>query len=269
MRKFFKKRGISLRVINLWKGEELPLEPVAGIVSGGGVMGAYEEDQFPFLAAEKEWLRGHLKKGTPLLGICLGCQIFADAFGGKAFSSGTIESGPANLILTPEGKKDPVAKHLTLPVWESHGDTIDLPPDAVRLCETKFTQAFRLGSAFAVQFHPEAELEQLEEWLGFDKPKMEQLGMNFNEVLEGARKNIKTITAASEQFFDAWFSDLSSRSLIENKNKNSEHIGNGKEDHYKNGTEVRNGKDHDNIGNQETVDEQENSETNNNLHNNS
>jgi len=208
--KFFNKRGISYRTINFWKGEELPSidEPIAGIVSGGGVMGSYEEEQFPWLVKEKEWLRAHLKKGTPLLGICLGAQIFADAFGGKTYSSGTIESGPGNLILTSEGKKDAVASHLTLPIWLSHGDTFDLPPGATLLCETKFTQAFRLGSALAVQFHPEAELAQIEEWLGFDKEKMEKIGMNYEEVLEDARKNIKTITAASEQFFDAWFANL-------------------------------------------------------------
>ena len=48
-------------------------------------MGAYDEEKHPWLVAEKEYLRQTLAAGKKILGLCLGCQLLADALGGKAF----------------------------------------------------------------------------------------------------------------------------------------------------------------------------------------
>jgi GMP synthase-like glutamine amidotransferase len=90
---FLKAKGAPFTEVNL---NTEPLPPVAqrfrAIVVLGGIMGAYDESEFPWLRAEKAWLRAKVEQNVPVLGICLGCQLLADALpGGRAFASGSIE----------------------------------------------------------------------------------------------------------------------------------------------------------------------------------
>ena len=86
-------------------------------------MGAYDEDEFPFLIDEKNYLVASTLANRPILGICLGCQLLADgkihvrdgvfsytivALGGKAYRAPKIEVGFPEITLTTEGKSDPV-----------------------------------------------------------------------------------------------------------------------------------------------------------------
>jgi len=50
----------------------------------GGPIGVYEQDAYPFLRDELRLLRTRLTAGRPTLGICLGCQLIAQALGGLA-----------------------------------------------------------------------------------------------------------------------------------------------------------------------------------------
>src|SRR4029079_12411725 len=59
------------------------------------------------------------------------------------------------------------AEPLVVP-WR--GDTSDLPPGAVHLASTPVCrhQAFRIGRAFGLQFHPELERESIAVWVRED-----------------------------------------------------------------------------------------------------
>ena len=53
--------------------------------------------------------------------------------------------------------------------FEWHHYTHTLPAGAVELARSRVcTQAFRLGNAWGVQFHPEVRAEQVEAWVGED-----------------------------------------------------------------------------------------------------
>ncbi|HUO45547.1 MAG TPA: type 1 glutamine amidotransferase [Acidimicrobiia bacterium] len=137
------------------------------VVVLGGSMGAYEEEQYPWLVGEKEWLRKLVESRTPVLGICLGSQLLADALGGKAMRANSApEVGVTPLRLTLTGQVDPVARHAGEVVYNLHQDTFELPPGADLLASSAgFPQAFRLGSALAVQFHPDADARQAIDWV--------------------------------------------------------------------------------------------------------
>ena len=101
------RAGLELAVIRLHAGEPLPsLEEVSAIVSLGGVMGAYEEVDHAFLGPEKTLLREATESGMPVLGICLGCQMLADALGGSAYQAPQFELGFGPLQLTEVGADD-------------------------------------------------------------------------------------------------------------------------------------------------------------------
>src|SRR5262249_42243449 len=99
-----------------------------------------------------------MRSSRPILAICRGAQILAQALGARVFK-GETEIGWAPITLTEAGRRS-VLKSTgaeAIPVLHWHGDTFELPVGAQRLVSTTAceNQAFSIGSALAVQFHPE------------------------------------------------------------------------------------------------------------------
>ncbi len=159
---------LAVRTVRPLAGQPLPAhDEVAGAVVMGGPMNVDEVGRFPGLAAEREWLAEATRRQLPLLGICLGAQLLARALGaevrpgeGKEIGFAPVEvSDPADPVL---GGLAPSAEVLH---W--HGDVFDLPEGARPLASSARTehQAFRVGNAWGVLFHPEADLALVEAWL--------------------------------------------------------------------------------------------------------
>lgn len=155
------ERGHDLGIVRFDRGEDAPpLASVDLLVVLGGPMNVYETERFPWLAAEKRFLRGAIAAGRPVLGICLGSQLVADALGAAVRRNGEMEIGWHPVEKTAEGAASPF-----LAGWEDgaphfhwHGDTFDLPDGAVHLARSAAcaNQAFSWGDrVVALQFHPE------------------------------------------------------------------------------------------------------------------
>jgi GMP synthase (glutamine-hydrolysing) len=154
-----RREGWLYRILRPYRGEPLP-DPDdpdrAGIICLGGPMSAYQEPTHPFLADEKRQLRRAVQRGIPVLGICLGAQLLAEALGGRARGGPELECGAVDVALTAAGHRDPVLRGLAGPFFSFHSDTFDPPPGAHVLATTeRYLQAFRSGSAVGLQFHPE------------------------------------------------------------------------------------------------------------------
>jgi GMP synthase (glutamine-hydrolysing) len=144
-----------------------PLAPDLMIVLGSP-SAVYERDVFPFIDEELEAVRTRITHERPVLGICFGAQLIANALGEKIHAGRTFEFGWSDLQLTEAGKNSPV-RHFAKndrKVFHCHGDTFALPEGAERLASTPLyeNQAFRYGPHLALQFHGEVTERGLRRW---------------------------------------------------------------------------------------------------------
>ena len=164
-----RSRGLELLRVELDEGDALPdWREFPAIVVMGGPMGAYEEDEHPWLAAEKRLLREAVEADVPVWGVCLGAQLLASALGARVYPGERPEVGLLPVELTPAASSDPVFGEApsSFPTLQWHGDTFDLPEGATLLASSPAypNQAFRIGRSYALQFHIEVSLELATEW---------------------------------------------------------------------------------------------------------
>jgi GMP synthase (glutamine-hydrolysing) len=139
------------------------------IVAMGGPMSVNDEAALPWLVDEKRAIGRAVQTGMPYFGACLGVQLLASSLGAKVYAGAAPEVGILPVELTDEGRVDPVMGSLDgqILTLQWHGDTFDLPANAVRLAGSPAypNQAFRFGPcAYGVQFHIEVSAEMAEEW---------------------------------------------------------------------------------------------------------
>lgn len=162
-------RGADVDRVELDQGERLPdWRAFDGVIAMGGPMGAYDEDLFPWLVAERTWIGEAVAGGTPFWGVCLGAQLLAAALGATVGPGEEPEIGVLEVSRTPESAEDPVFSLLPerFPAVQWHSDTYELPTDALQLARSAAyeQQAFAIGPAYGVQFHLEVTTELVTEW---------------------------------------------------------------------------------------------------------
>jgi GMP synthase-like glutamine amidotransferase len=129
-----------------------------------------QDDKHPWLPREKAFIREQLELGTPILGVCLGSQLLAEAAGAAPFRMPEAEIGWLDVEVTEAGAADPVigplAPSTELFAW--HHYAAPVPPGGIELARSDAcVQAFRVDGkpAWGLQFHSEVTRDQLWGWL--------------------------------------------------------------------------------------------------------
>jgi GMP synthase (glutamine-hydrolysing) len=130
--------------------EVAPLNP-KGVVLSGGPASVYA----PGAPALPPWV---LEQGLPVLGICYGLQLLAQAHGGRVAPADRREYGPATLEVVDA--EAPLFAGLAprLDVWMSHGDhVLEPPPGFTVIAASANAPIAAIGreNVVGIQFHPE------------------------------------------------------------------------------------------------------------------
>jgi len=161
------RKGHPVTVSHLYAGDLLPaLDAFDWLIVMGGPMGVYDEDRYPWIAAEKTFLRAVLNTDKPVLGICLGAQFIADALGAKVYRNAHREIGWFPITFTGAAPRSPLFGSFPpkLIAYHWHGDTYDLPAGAVHIARSEAceNQAFVYEDrVVALQFHFEVKADNV------------------------------------------------------------------------------------------------------------
>jgi GMP synthase (glutamine-hydrolysing) len=187
---FLGHAGPALRGVDLIEhfGTLPALDDIDGIVSFGGEESVLDGG----LEAEAALLRSAVAADVPVLGVCLGAQLLAHALGG------TVERRPRRLVAwTP-----------LIGEWEGYGlhwneDGFEPPPGATELLRRPdgFCEAFRIGRATGIQFHPEVDPAALDGWYAAWGDVLEPAGVTEADARAADARHLPGQAALSQAIF--------------------------------------------------------------------
>ncbi len=160
MENILTEHGCGLTRTCMYEDQSLPsIHEIDALIVMGGPMGVADEDDYPWLTLEKEFIESVIKREIPVLGVCLGAQLIADVLGAKVTKNHTKEIG-----WFPVKKTQAItdSRVVSFPdqfyAYHWHSDTFEAPSGAKNFLASEgcANQAFTYGKAtLGLQFHLE------------------------------------------------------------------------------------------------------------------
>jgi GMP synthase (glutamine-hydrolysing) len=147
-------------------------------------------EQAPWMQRAQTWLREATALDVPILGICFGHQLLAQALGGHVTKNPRgREIGTVKVKLEDSATSDPLFRGLPREFHANatHVDIVaERPKNAEILASTALDPhaAFRVRRAWGVQFHPEIDRRVMRAYLTARKEIIEEEGLPYDEMYE-------------------------------------------------------------------------------------
>ena len=172
------KNGHLLNSTKFYEDPGLPdLADIDWLIIMGGPMGVYDDKKYRWLTVEKQFIKQAIEAGKTVIGICLGAQLIADVLGAKVFANKYKEIGWYPIELSLAAGKNKLFEGIDTPmtVFHWHGDTFDLPQNALHLASSEAcqNQAFLYRrKVLGLQFHLEMSELTLKQMLENGKSEL-------------------------------------------------------------------------------------------------
>lgn len=163
-----RENGHALSSTRFYEDEVLPAPgKFDWLIVMGGPMSIDDEDQYSWLKAEKDFIRKAIDEGKVVIGICLGAQLIAHVLNADVYPNHKKEIGwfPVDIVRQAGELAMLSSFPKSLQVLHWHGDTFNIPEDAVHLISSEAcsNQAFLYKDrVLGLQFHLEATVETLQ-----------------------------------------------------------------------------------------------------------
>ena len=201
---WIKTGGHSLTSTKFFKGENLPeIKNIDWLIIMGGPMSVNDEKQYPWLAGEKKFIKQAIESGKTVLGICLGSQLVSSALGAAVYKNKEKEIGWFDIELSKAAQSGDLFFGMgsRLKVFHWHGDTFDLPENAIHLASSAGckNQAYLYkDKILALQFHLESTRDSLSDML---KGGMEEVPGKYVQSEKAILENIDLIDKGKKNLF--------------------------------------------------------------------
>ena len=174
------------------------------VIAFGSFSNAYAEHSRPWVAAEIDYITRVMELNVPYLGVCFGGQLLSEALGGSVERApegrdeiGIVTIGDVSGLPIPTG-----------PWFTWHEDRILLPEGVEVLASNdNAVQLFRQGNAVGTQFHPEADVELVSQWLRIG-PDHVPARTSAAELIADLSDQAEVLRRNCEQLIDWFFTDV-------------------------------------------------------------
>ena len=154
-------------------------------------------DNLTYLNLEQELIRKAHKNGVPVLGICLGSQLIAQALGGRVYKGKKKEIGWHDVKINSNGLVDIFngTSSDNLRVFQWHGDTYDLPSTSKLLAYSNmYPQAFRIDSVIGILFHLEVNYDMIRQWTEEYSSEIKEENLSIQDILTNKKNEFENLS---------------------------------------------------------------------------
>ena len=166
---FLSMHGVDWTLVALDEGEPVPADPEAfsGLGFMGGPMSA--NDELPWTQPVLQLMRDAVTAKVPVIGHCLGGQMFARAMGATVSKSPVKEIGwvPLSIEESAVARRWLDGASSPFPAFQWHEDTFAIPPGATRILTGTHVanQGYVLDDRhLGMQCHVEITAEMIVTW---------------------------------------------------------------------------------------------------------
>ena len=190
------------------KQEKIPSKRYSLLI----ILGAPESvnDNLGYLSNEMDLIQNYVSNSIPVLGICLGSQLIAKAFGASVYHGTKKEIGFFDDLRLENKNISDLFTEFNNPftAFHWHEETFTLPQNAIRLVHSTDypNQAFKIGTAVGLQFHLEVDESMINSWLS----RTHHISQNEKEkILNDIEKNFSILKQNISIFYKNFKNEFS------------------------------------------------------------
>ena len=204
---YLEQNNIAYNIVHSYQDQSLPeLDEIDFVINLGSDLSMRDYFCHNHLKKVSHYVKELLRQKKNYLGICFSGQMLANVLDADIDKNNSIEIGVADITLTKAGLNDPIFENIKqcFKTFQWHGDCFSIPEGCVNLAKSAITknQAFRHQNAIGLQFHPEADLSIVKNWVEAFPNDVKESKQTADEIISDYQTDSEQIKAVNFQLLD-------------------------------------------------------------------